>query len=1637
MTPPYIKLYAALIAVLMIIIAASLFISGKSGDEHSLNDKKTLPVDSIQLADHTHQGPSGKQAQASGAHQHDHARLTKTPHNPANPALAPGFQRPVKKLNFENLSGYSAGDRIRIPLENGEFLIVRVTRIEAFNDEVINMVGAVEDNPEATFFTTFIGHVRIATQVTDPLNDIGYDILQENGTTTVDQKKSDEMLPVCDPFPADWVEVAGTQQVEDPEIGEIPLPLEDRDLEVGGSGGSLAVPLLSSKPNAPKVIYIDFDGEVVTETYWTYNYKRLASSGARGTPINAEAYSLDTNKTGFSNRELQEIYTIWATVAEEFSAFDVNVTTDVSAFNAVTYWNRHQHIVTSTRWYPAGGVAGIGSFRRSMVSWGFYVRAQVIAHEVGHTFGLWHDGTPFTTYYGGHGSGSLAWMPIMGSGSRPASWSKGEYHRANNIQDDLATINFYLNYHNDDHGNTNITANTFDARDSSKHYKIRVGDYYRGNYNKLFILSEDDPADADSTFSNIMIYEDGSSASVLNLNSYILSDYASHNNGGTGATIQNGGTALNIKGSVWTSINYSYTITENTILEFDFDSTVEGEAHAIGFDDDNNYSKNFAFQLAGDRAVGFTNFQKDDVTTNQYFGSLHKRGIIENQNDVDVFQYTSVGGEFTANAQSALYGNLDIKLELYDAGGSLLSSADPQTTRDAAITYTGSAGTNYYIHVSGTGIGDPMATYPTGYTDYASIGFYNVIVKDASNGNPLLPIAPDNLAATGVSTTQIDIGWNDNASNEDGYILECSADGVIGWILVAILPADTTSFSDDAYSSCMRIYYRVKAFNMDGESSWSNIDDGKTLGTCGSGTGIPEAPINLVAGSSSGNQIELSWVDNANNEDGFIVERSTDGVSGWTQIASLPSDSVSFSDSTVNQCEHWFYRVNAFNSSGSSDWSAKFSAVAFDIMPGKDWVKGMISTTTWRFLQRIIWVPELEKFTVVGSKSRIETSPDGLKWTLRKSGGSDSFTDIAWTGKKLVAVGRYGIVFTSPDGITWTKQYTGITNNLMSITWNGQQLVAVGYSGAIITSPDGITWTSRTSGTTDQIISATWTGKQFVAVSYGYGHVLTSPDGETWTLQTTLNKRLNKVKWVGTQLIAIGYSSRTGYSGAIITSPDGITWTSRVSSSSGYYLRNISWTGSKIIVATGYNSALSSFDGITWASEAGWYRYSLRSITWNGERFVGADGCRGTPYSTESCISPVTVPPLPPLNLTATGVGYTRIDVSWNDVATNEDGYILERSADGVNGWSQIGGSLPANTTLYDDTTVGACETWFYRVKAFNSKGASAWSNVDDGTTLCFPTTSISGVLWTMGRNHYSQLIDGTVDEQLLPIEVMSNVIDAAGGSVHSFYVQDDGSLWGVGRNNFGQLGDGTKIDQVTAIQIASDVVSVATSKYDVFYITDDDKLWGAGRNWKGELGIGHTSEQLTPVEIASNVKSVTTGVFHTAFVKNDSTLWVMGENLRGQLGTGSTSSQLSPVQIASNVKEVATGYFHTAFVKNDGTLWVTGSNDFGQLGNGSNTESLSPIKVENGVKSIAAGFHTTYFITTADVLCGMGHNSYEQLNNGTTDHQTSPVLIATSIKQVASHSSLIVMMNSGLSEQTSTVNRATGLLLPKRLLIN
>ena len=72
--------------------------------------------------------------------------------------------------------------------------------------------------------------------------------------------------------------------------------------------------------------------------------------------------------------------------------------------------------------------------------------------------------------------------------------------------------------------------------------------------------------------------------------------------------VQDGGSTLYLANNTWKDIAFNYTVTSNTVLEFEFRSTSQGEIHGIGFDTDESISSNRTFKVHGTQSWGITNY---------------------------------------------------------------------------------------------------------------------------------------------------------------------------------------------------------------------------------------------------------------------------------------------------------------------------------------------------------------------------------------------------------------------------------------------------------------------------------------------------------------------------------------------------------------------------------------------------------------------------------------------------------------------------------------------------------------------------------------------------------------------------------------------------------------------------------------------------------------------------------------------------------------------------------------------------------------------------------------------------------------------------------------------------------------------
>jgi hypothetical protein len=179
------------------------------------------------------------------------------------------------------------------------------------------------------------------------------------------------------------------------------------------------------------------------------------------------------------------------------------------------------------------------------------------------------------------------------------------------------------------------------------------------------------------------------------------------------------------------------------------------------------------------------------------------------------------------------------------------------------------------------------------------------------------PTAPTNLTAAAASGSQINLSWIDNASDEAGFRIERSPDGT-AFAEIATVGANVASYANTGLTAATQYWYRVRAYNNTGTSSYVGPTRATTLAA--PQPQPPSAPTALIGAQKNG-QIALTWTDTSNNETGFAIYRSIDDGKSYNQIATVAQNVSTYVDISPGQSKAVSYRVRAFNTSGNSAFS--------------------------------------------------------------------------------------------------------------------------------------------------------------------------------------------------------------------------------------------------------------------------------------------------------------------------------------------------------------------------------------------------------------------------------------------------------------------------------------------------------------------------------------------------------------------------------------------------------------------------------------------------------------------------------------------------------------------------------------------
>jgi hypothetical protein len=203
--------------------------------------------------------------------------------------------------------------------------------------------------------------------------------------------------------------------------------------------------------------------------------------------------------------------------------------------------------------------------------------------------------------------------------------------------------------------------------------------------------------------------------------------------------------------------------------------------------------------------------------------------------------------------------------------------------------------TTYYYRVSAFESSE-------GYSSYSN--------EDYVTTPDTIPFAPTNLTATAVRSSSVTLSWFDRSANEDGFnVYRAEAGGQ--YALYDRVGPNTATYTDFFVDPGNTYFYFVTAYDNGGESSSTNAIQVDTPET------VPNGASGLSLTVNGPRAVRLVWSDNSDAEQGFRIERSTNG-GAFRPIGTVGANVQSYVDNSALPDTQYGYRIVAFNGYGDA-----------------------------------------------------------------------------------------------------------------------------------------------------------------------------------------------------------------------------------------------------------------------------------------------------------------------------------------------------------------------------------------------------------------------------------------------------------------------------------------------------------------------------------------------------------------------------------------------------------------------------------------------------------------------------------------------------------------------------------------------
>ncbi len=598
---------------------------------------------------------------------------------------------------------------------------------------------------------------------------------------------------------------------------------------------------------------------------------------------------------------------------------------------------------------------------------------------------------------------------------------------------------------------------------------------------------------------------------------------------------------------------------------------------------------------------------------------------------------------------------------------------------------------------------------------------------------PPAVVAPSGAAAVTLSASGIRLTWTDNSANETGFEIERATSSGGPFARVATPNVNVTGYDDFGLGASGTYFYRVRAMKGADASAWASSASATTQDDP---LAPPASPSGILAAELSASGIRVMWTDNSTDETEFVIERATIFAGPFAAVASVNVNVPGYDDLGLGSSGTYFYRVSAKNGAGSSLPSDTASATTQDdpwnppSEPSAAAATALSASTI-----RVTWVD--------GSSTEEHFE------IYRSTTFAGPFALIATVN---VNVTEYDDVGLAASGTYFYRVHAA---NAAGGSYSSATVSATTQAGAATApaAPSGPAATALSAGA----IRITWIDASVNETAFElerapsaggpFGDLVTLPAGSTQADSTGLAAstaylfRVRATNGTGASAWSSTATATTqgppatppaAPSGAAATalSPSAIrvTWTDASANETAFEIERAPSAGGTFANAGTVPAGSTQLDSTGLAASTAYF-FRVRATN-----AAGASSWSSTATATTEVAA--LTPPSAPTGATATALSASAIRITWTDTSANESAFEVQRAPSAGGTFAAVG-TAAAGSAQLDATGLAASTAYYFRVRATNAAGASAWSSTATATTQAGPIQTVT--LYPVADNYIAK----------------------------------------------------------------------------------------------------------------------------------------------------------------------------------------------------------------------------------------------------------------------------------------------------------